>query len=130
MWQFTLSLESELPLVGAALTWNLYPEGAALRPSNGGFMSMHARWLILAVLALMVVAATGCATSRSGRYGQYGRYGTVYDQRGRGIYAQRDRDYRWERQQREREEWRRRQRRYERYERRHTRDWDNDDRRR
>ena len=90
---------------------------------------MRFRWLILALLALTMLAATGCASSRYGRYRDYDRYGGVYDQRGRGIYSQRDRDYRWERQQQRRQEWRRRQRRYERYERRRSRDWQRDGRR-
>ncbi len=84
---------------------------------------MHIRWLILAMVAVSVLAFTGCASSRYGRYGPYGRYGSIYDQRGRGIYGQRDRDYRWELEQRRREQWRNKQRRHEHHERRHRRDW-------
>jgi hypothetical protein len=84
------------------------------------------RWLIFVLLALML-AATGCASSRNRYgYGQYGRYGSVYDQRGLGVYGQRNRDYRWEQRQRERqrEQWRREQRRQQRYQ--HgDRNWEN-----
>ena len=87
------------------------------------------RWLIFALLAVML-AATGCASSRNRYgYGQYSRYGSVYDQRGLGVYGQRNQDYRWEQRQRARqqEQWRREQRKYQRYERR-DRNWENRDR--
>lgn len=79
---------------------------------------MKFRWLTWALLVFTVLLATGCASSRNGRYGRYGSY----DGRGRDVYRQSDRDYRWEREQRARAEWRRRQARIERYERRRDND--------
>src|SRR5688572_5404243 len=90
---------------------------------------MHARWLVLLLFGLRMLAATGGGGWRGGgRYGRYG-YGGVYDQRGPGIYSQQDRHYRWERQQRLWEEGRHKQLRYERYKERRHRHWQRDRRR-
>jgi hypothetical protein len=84
---------------------------------------MRIHWLAVLLLAVTVFTLTGCATSRNGRYGRYDRYGgRVYGPAQRSVYIYRDRDYRWERERRAREEWRRHQRKHEQRERRRDRD--------
>ena len=69
---------------------------------------MRSRWLAILLLAITAFALAGCASSRDRRYGygQSGRYGSVY--------GDRNRDYRWEQRERERERWRRAERQRER----------------